>query len=142
MTDKESDKLRSEVAFKNVVVPFLKSHGWIDTQIEFMLPRTRFGKDYKNWSIRLEDNKSDDVPEIELLLRHTPDSSRLILQTFVHEEKVMSYGVISAAMLSRAIRDKTLCTDHIHRLEGVYFRCFSFSIAKKMFGDLCYVFNA
>jgi len=142
MNSKELDKLKADISFKNIVSPFLKSHGYTDQQISCMLPRVQFYRDYKDWTIRLEDNKIDDVPEIEKVLRYEPNSNRLILQAFVHDGRVMSYGVIPAAILSKVIKDKSLCTDIVNRLENVCFRCFSFSMAKQMFGNSCYVFNA
>jgi hypothetical protein len=142
MITKERDRVKAEVSFKNIVVPFLRTHGWTDQQIESMIPRVEFCEDYKNWSIRLEDSKINDIPVIERTIRYEPNSNRLILQAFINMDKVVSYGVIPASVLSKVINEKTHCYDKINSFEGVWFRCFKFSKAKKLFGNLCYVFNA
>jgi len=142
MNSKEFDKQKLDASFKGIVIPLLRSHGWTDQQINSMMPRVGFIRDHRNWSIRLENTDINDVPEIEKVLRHEPNSNRLILQAFINKGKVLSYGVIPASILSVVIKNSNLCTDQISKVEKKHFRCFSFAMAKHMFGNSCYVFNA
>jgi hypothetical protein len=140
-TSKQMDMIKAEKTFREIVLPLLLKHSWSRQQINGMLPRIRFGKDYKNWSIRVEDRYQEDVPVIERTLRQPNGSSKLVLQAFVSNGRVISYGVIPVDLLSYVVNNKINCVDNINRREQVIFRNFRFDVAIQMFGSRCFVFN-
>jgi hypothetical protein len=139
-TMKKDDKENADKAFRELIVPLLKSHGWNNTQIAHMAYRVRFGRDYKNWSVRVEDTDPNDVPLIERLVRDKAEHM-LVLQAFINNNEVSSYSVTVPNLLAEALSNEDICIDQVNRYEKVKFRCVTFDDVQKMFGKMCFVYN-
>jgi hypothetical protein len=141
MIKRTMDKIESDKEFKKTVIPLLRVHGYIDEQINKMVPRVRFGKDYKNWSIRIEDRYKDEVPLMEQLVR-IGDTQKLLIQAFVSCGKVLSYSITYPNLLAHTLTIPGLYIDVPNRIEGVKFRCIMFNDVKKIFNFFCCVYDS
>lgn len=139
---KQMDTIAGLHARDQILLPLIKQHGWSDEQIANMLePRIHFWKDFRNWTVRLQDYPNQEIPEIEAAVRAPQNDNRLVIQAFIINNVLYSYGVIPVKLLSHAIYNNVGCQDKMSKRDPILFRRLAFSSAKTMFGDQCYTFN-
>lgn len=140
MRDIIRDRSSSTVAFNNTLLPLLKAHGWTQQSISNMIYRINFGKNYRNWSIRI-DNTITASPAIEAELGSFIEQGKWMIQAFINKGIVLSYGIITFKLLSEIIMSDTYCENRINTYEFTRFRVLSFDTAKTSFGNLCFIFQ-
>ncbi|KKN33236.1 hypothetical protein LCGC14_0805750 [marine sediment metagenome] len=124
----------SKEDYIKMVRPFLKRFSFSDELLGSLFPRVQWNCNFRTFTIKLEDQNSDYVPDIEGMIRRIWEGSkenRFILHSYLRYKNgpVISFGIIEAQILAQLMKDKMFVKERTNRLENVLFGFIPFAQA-------------